>query len=123
MSSPASQPGASASTPDFKFSEEARNFLLAATYGHNMPRATDKSRIPLVLWTLSTSKIGGDGLSVAESGPRYQLFVSPVTDITSEFVVELDAGKPLAFRLDPTLKQAASYSVSLDLGQLRIQPE
>jgi hypothetical protein len=60
---------------------------------------------------------------MAEFGPRYQLFAGPVTDLTSEFVVELDAGKPIAFGLDPTLKQAASYYVSLDHNLLRIQPE
>lgn len=120
---PAPQTGASASMPEFEFSGEARHFLLAATYGHGMPRATDKSRIPVVLWTLSTSRIGGDGLSVAEAGPRYQLFVGLVADITSEFVAELDAGMPVAFRLDPTLKPAASYFVSLDDDRLRIQPE
>jgi hypothetical protein len=123
MSNPSAQTGASAATPEFRFSEEARHFLLAATYGHGMPRATDKSRIPLVLWTLSTSEIGPDGATITGSGPRYQFFVGPVTGITSEFVIELDTGKPVAFRLDPTLKQAASYFVSLDHNRLNIQPE
>lgn len=123
MSSPAAQTGPSAATPQFKFSEEARRFLLATTYGRGFPRATEKGWMPFVLWTLSTSEIGPDGSTIAEFGSRYQLFAGPVTNVTSEFVVELDAGRPIAFRLDPTLKQSASYLVSLDDNRLRIRPE
>lgn len=106
----------------FKFSEEARHFLLQATYGRGFPKTTDKSQIPFVLWTLGTSQIEADGSTTAKSGPRYQLFVGPISDVTSEFLVELEAGKPIAFRLDPTVCQAASYFVSLDNNRLNIQP-
>ena len=109
-------------TSEFEFSEEARRFLLRATYGRGLPKAEDKSRMPFVLWTLSTDRIGADGSSNSEFGPRYQLFVGSVNDVTSEFVVELQPGKAVAFRLDPAVKEAASYFVSLDQGQLRIQP-
>lgn len=113
--------GSGALMPEFRLSPEARRFLLMATYERGLPRVTDKGRIPLVLWTLSTSRIDADGASVEEAGPRYQLFVGPMTDVTTEFVVELDAGKPIAFRLDPTLKRAASYLVSIDHSRLSIQ--
>lgn len=117
------QTGSPALTPKFKFSEEARRFLMATTYGRGLPRAEDKSQIPLVVWTLSTSRIGVDGSLVEEFGPQYQLFVGQVTDITSEFLGELDTGKPVAFRLEPTVRRASSYFVSIDGNRLNIQPE
>lgn len=109
--------------PKFKFSEEARRFLLATTYGRGFPHSADRSRIPFVLWTFNTSRIGAAGFSVEEWGPRYQLFTGPVTDFASELLAELDAGKPIAFRLDPAMPQAASYFVSLDDDRLSIRPE
>lgn len=122
MPSPATSSSSSISPPEFSFSEEARQFLLAATYARDRPRADDKSRMPLVLWTLRTGEISPDGSTVADFGPRYQLFVCPVVDITSELVAELNVGEPIAFRLDPTLKRASSYFVSLDHDRLTVQP-
>lgn len=52
-----------------------------------------------------------------------QFFAGPIANMTSELLAELDVGKPIAFRLDPRVRQASSCFVSLKNGQLAIQPE
>lgn len=110
------------SRPDFKFSVEARRFLLAATYGRGLPKTSDSDRIPLVIWTLGSSRMGENGSPIEKFGPRYQLFVGLVADITSELVAELDAGKPIAFRLDPEIGRSPTYLVFLNDNRVDVRP-